>query len=94
MGVGVLEGLRQIECLCIDDIDRVVGGRDWEHALFGVLQGRCSCLAWKLVQELIERMGAFKIIEKVPKGHCCKLVGDQLPILFGSASRRRRFPKL
>jgi len=39
LGVGVLEGLRQIECLCIDDIDQVVGERDWERALFGVLQG-------------------------------------------------------
>ena len=39
LGVGVLDGLRQIECLCIDDIDQVVGQRDWERALFGVLQG-------------------------------------------------------
>ena len=39
LGVGVLEGLRQIECLCIDDIDRVVGESEWERALFGVLQG-------------------------------------------------------
>jgi DnaA-homolog protein len=39
LGVGVLEGLQQIECLCIDDIDQVVGQRDWERALFGVLQG-------------------------------------------------------
>jgi DnaA family protein len=39
LGVGVLEGLRQIECLCIDDIDQVVADPDWERALFGVLQG-------------------------------------------------------
>ena len=39
LGAGVLEGLQQIECLCIDDIDQVVGQRDWERALFGVLQG-------------------------------------------------------
>ena len=31
LGVGVLEGLRQIECLCIDDIDQVIGDRDWER---------------------------------------------------------------
>src|SRR5579863_5886177 len=39
LGVGVLEGLRQLECLCIDDVDEVVGRREWERALFGVLQG-------------------------------------------------------
>lgn len=39
LGVGVLEGLRQLECLCIDDIDAVVGQLEWERALFGVLQG-------------------------------------------------------
>src|SRR3569833_274425 len=39
LGVDVLDGLRQIECLCIDDIDQVVGQRDWERELFGVLQG-------------------------------------------------------
>lgn len=39
LGVGVLDGLRQIECLCIDDIDRVVGEPDWERGLFSVLQG-------------------------------------------------------
>lgn len=38
-GTDVLEGLRQLECLCIDDIDAVVGQRDWERAIFGVLQG-------------------------------------------------------
>jgi DnaA-homolog protein len=38
-GVGILEGLRQIECLCIDDIDTVVGEQEWERALFAVLQG-------------------------------------------------------
>ena len=38
-GVDVLEGLRQLECLCIDDIDAVVGQKEWERAIFGVLQG-------------------------------------------------------
>jgi DnaA-homolog protein len=38
-GVGVLEGLGQLACLCIDDIDTVVGQREWERALFGVLHG-------------------------------------------------------
>ncbi|HEY0341284.1 MAG TPA: DnaA regulatory inactivator Hda [Steroidobacteraceae bacterium] len=38
LGVGVLDGLRQLECLCLDDADEVVGQLDWERALFGVLR--------------------------------------------------------
>jgi DnaA family protein len=38
LGVGVLEGLRQLECLCLDDVDEVVGQLEWERALFGVLR--------------------------------------------------------
>jgi DnaA family protein len=38
LGVGVLEGLRQLECLCLDDVDEVVGQPEWERALFGVLR--------------------------------------------------------
>lgn len=39
LGAGVLEGLRQLGCVCLDDLDEVVGRPDWERALFGVLQG-------------------------------------------------------
>jgi DnaA family protein len=39
LGVGVLEGLRQLECLCLDDVDEVAGQLEWERALFAVLQG-------------------------------------------------------
>ncbi len=39
LGVGVLEGLRSIQCLCVDDLEEVVGQREWERALFSVLQG-------------------------------------------------------
>ncbi len=39
LGVGVLEGLRQLGCVCLDDVDEVVGRPEWERALFGVLQG-------------------------------------------------------
>jgi DnaA family protein len=39
LGVGVLDGLRQLDCLCLDDLDEVVGRLEWERALFGVLQG-------------------------------------------------------
>jgi len=38
LGVGVLEGLTQVDCICFDDLDRVIGELDWEHALFGVLR--------------------------------------------------------
>ena len=38
LGVGVLEGLRQLECLCLDDLDEVVGQLEWERALFGLVQ--------------------------------------------------------
>ncbi len=39
LGVGVLEGLRQLECLCLDDVDEVAGQLEWERALFALLQG-------------------------------------------------------
>jgi DnaA-homolog protein len=38
LGVGVLEGLPQLECLALDDIDRVAGQPHWERALFGLLR--------------------------------------------------------
>ncbi|MGH8258388.1 MAG: DnaA regulatory inactivator Hda [Steroidobacteraceae bacterium] len=36
MGSGALEGLTELDCVCLDDIDAIVGHRDWEHALFGL----------------------------------------------------------
>ena len=38
LGVEVLEGLRQLECLCLDDIDRIAGDGAWEQGLFGLLR--------------------------------------------------------
>jgi DnaA-homolog protein len=38
LGVGVLDGLPQLECLCLDDFDAVVGQLDWERAVFGLLR--------------------------------------------------------
>jgi DnaA-homolog protein len=38
LGTEVLEGLSQLECLCVDDIDRVVGERAWEAGIFGLLR--------------------------------------------------------
>jgi DnaA-homolog protein len=36
LGIGVLDGLRQLECLCLDDLDEVVGQLQWERELFGL----------------------------------------------------------
>ena len=38
LGAGLLEGLGALDCLCIDDVEVVSGGGDWERALFGVLR--------------------------------------------------------
>jgi len=38
LGAGVLDGLTALECICIDDLDCVVGQLEWERALFGVLR--------------------------------------------------------
>jgi DnaA family protein len=38
LGVGVLDGLPQLECLCIDDLEAVVGHVEWEKAIFGLLR--------------------------------------------------------
>ena len=38
LGVEVLEGLRQLDCLCIDDLEQIVGQIDWERALFGIVR--------------------------------------------------------
>jgi DnaA-homolog protein len=38
LGPGVLEGMEQLECLCLDDLDRVAGIPDWERRIFGLLR--------------------------------------------------------
>jgi DnaA-homolog protein len=38
LGVGVLEGLPQLQCLCLDDVDEVVGQSGWELGIFGLLR--------------------------------------------------------
>jgi len=38
LGVGVLDGLPEMQCLCLDDIDRVAGQLDWERGIFGLLR--------------------------------------------------------
>ncbi len=39
VGAGVLEGLGEVDVVCIDDIDQVAGSADWERALFGLFEG-------------------------------------------------------
>jgi DnaA-homolog protein len=38
LGVGVLEGLPQLDCLCLDDLDAIVGQGAWEHGIFALLR--------------------------------------------------------
>jgi DnaA-homolog protein len=38
LGVGVLDGLPQMQCLCLDDVDCVVGQLEWERGIFGLLR--------------------------------------------------------
>ncbi len=43
LGVGVLEGLPQLECVCLDDLEAVAGRLDWEKAIFGLLREVEDC---------------------------------------------------
>ncbi len=36
LGTGTLEGLNELDCICLDDLDAVIGDGSWEHALFGL----------------------------------------------------------
>lgn len=38
LGVGVLEGLPQLQCVCLDDLEAIAGDLEWEKALFGLLR--------------------------------------------------------
>ena len=38
LGPGVLEGLPQLQCLCLDDVDEVAGRLDWERGIFGLMR--------------------------------------------------------
>jgi DnaA family protein len=54
LGVGVLEGLNALECVCLDDLGRVVGQLEWEKSLFGLLR------------EIQERDGRLVVAAKAP----------------------------
>jgi DnaA family protein len=76
LGIGVLEGLAQLECVCLDDLERVAGEPSWERALFGLLReiedaGRRLALAaasppalvpWKLA-DLGSRLAAAAVFQ-------------------------------
>lgn len=38
LGAGVLEGLPQLQCICLDDLEAVAGRLQWEKAIFGLLR--------------------------------------------------------
>jgi len=38
LGVGVLEGLPQLQCVCLDDLEAVAGRVEWEKAIFALLR--------------------------------------------------------
>jgi DnaA-homolog protein len=38
LGVGVLDGLPQMQCLSVDDVDKVAGQLEWERGIFGLLR--------------------------------------------------------
>ncbi|HYX75366.1 MAG TPA: DnaA regulatory inactivator Hda [Steroidobacteraceae bacterium] len=38
LGIGVLEGLPQLQCLCLDDVDHVIGQLAWERSIFALLR--------------------------------------------------------
>jgi DnaA family protein len=76
LGVGVLEGLTQLDCVCLDDLDRVAGVLEWERALFvlwremeeregrlvAAAQSPPALLQWKL-PDLGSRLAATTIFQ-------------------------------
>lgn len=54
LGVGLLEGLPLLECVCLDELDCVVGELEWEKMLFGLLR------------EMQEREGRLVVAARAP----------------------------
>jgi DnaA family protein len=76
LGVGVLEGLTSLQCVCLDDVDRVVGELEWEKALFGL---------WREIQE---RDARLVVSARAPPA----LLPWQLPDLGSRATAAAIFP--
>lgn len=64
LGSGALEGLTELDCLCVDDLDAVAGNPEWEHALFG------------LHREMEERGGRLVAAAQVPPALVRWALGD------------------
>ena len=43
LGVGVLDGLPQLQCVCLDGLEAVAGRVEWEKAIFGLLRELEEC---------------------------------------------------
>ncbi|MGA7539311.1 MAG: DnaA regulatory inactivator Hda [Steroidobacteraceae bacterium] len=43
LGVGLLEGLPQLQCVCLDDLEAVAGRLEWEKTIFGLLRELEDC---------------------------------------------------
>jgi DnaA-homolog protein len=64
LGSGALEGLTELGCLCVDDLDAVAGNPEWERALFG------------LHREMEERGGRLVAAAQVPPALVGWALGD------------------
>ena len=71
LGPGVLEGM-QLPCLCMDELDRVIGQETWERALF------------RLWQEIQEAQGRLLVAAPTPPGRLPFLLPD-LASRFGAS---------
>jgi len=81
LGTGALEGLGELACVCVDDVDRVAGRLEWERALFALHReideraGRLVCaaepppalVAWAL-PDLGSRLAASQVFQLRPLG--------------------------
>jgi DnaA family protein len=43
LGTGVLEGLPQLQCVCVDDLEAIAGRLEWEKAIFSLLREVEEC---------------------------------------------------
>jgi DnaA-homolog protein len=72
LGPGVLEGM-QLPCLCLDDLNRVIGQEEWERALF------------RLWHEMQEAQGRLLVASQAPPGRLSFVLPD-LASRFGACT--------